>query len=61
MHQVGLEELATIDSQELTARFMTAAVTGLADGDIVSMHEPTRADWQNFTARIISGMELSPN
>jgi SAM-dependent methyltransferase len=40
VRQVGLEELATIGKEELAKDFMPAAVTGLADGDLVTMHQP---------------------
>lgn len=39
MRQVGLEELADIGSEEIIMDFMPAAVTGLADGDIMSIHQ----------------------
>jgi len=39
-HEIGLEELAAIDRGEITSSFMPAAVVGLADGDIIAMHQP---------------------
>lgn len=40
VRQVGLEELVTIGEEEIAKDFMPAAVTGLADGDIVTVHRP---------------------
>ena len=40
VRQVGLDELAGIGREEVANYFMPAAVTGLADGDFVTMHEP---------------------
>ncbi len=40
VRQIGLEELSTIETEEIVTNFMPATVTGLADGDVVVMHEP---------------------
>lgn len=40
MHQVGLEELASIGEKEVAQDFMPAAITGLADGDFRVVHQP---------------------
>lgn len=38
VRQIGLEELATLNKDELARDFMPAAIAGLADGDVVVMH-----------------------
>lgn len=40
VQQVGLNELANIDKQEIAVNFMPAAITGLTDGDLTVIHPP---------------------
>lgn len=37
---IGLEELASMERSEMIADFLPAAITGFADGDMITMHEP---------------------
>lgn len=44
VRQIGLEELSEIGAQEIAQDFMPAAIAGLAEGDILVMHQQPYAD-----------------
>jgi hypothetical protein len=48
VQSVGLDELTDIDSQEIIDDFMPAAVTGLADGDIMVINPPYEGPKADF-------------